>query len=99
MTPEPTVRRMMSISHAEFLRSLEPLGRYYAYRIEPSGREVLVQDPMGQIEISLGEEQRHRLGSLQLPQTMVTFRFGLLDTGSVERFLSRFDLCFRRGGG
>ncbi|MEJ2692727.1 MAG: hypothetical protein P8166_06600 [Candidatus Thiodiazotropha sp.] len=89
----------MSISHAEFLRSLEPLGKYYSYRIDDSQRQILLQGKDQHIEIRLGNEQRKQLGALELPVTTVEFRFDTSKQQDIESFLSRFDLCFRRGGG
>lgn len=94
-----TLQRLMSISHAEFLRCLEPLARDYPCHIEESGRRIVLTAEAGEIDIRLGEEGVRRLGALTLPETAVTFHFESGDDEAVERFLSRFDLCFRRGGG
>jgi hypothetical protein len=94
-----SVRRVMTISHAEFLRSLVPLGRHYPYLIDESACRIQLTDDDQQIEILLGQEGRKRLGALELPETAVEFRFHPSDPTAVERFFARFDLCFRRGGG
>ncbi|MEJ2453002.1 MAG: hypothetical protein P8103_02440 [Candidatus Thiodiazotropha sp.] len=99
MKPGISVRRVMSISHAEFLRSLIPLGKHYPYRIDESEGRILLTDHDRQIEIRLGREGRRRLGALELPETAVDFHFHASDPTTVERFFARFDLCFRRGGG
>ncbi len=99
MKPVTTMRRVMTISHTEFLRSLVPFGKHYPYRIDESGRRILLTDDERRIEIRLGEEGRRRLGSLELPETAVEFRFHQAEPATVDRFFSRFDLCFRRGGG
>lgn len=93
------IRRNMSISHAEFLRSLAPLGKHYPYEIDPSRQCIRVTGKAGLIQILLGEERRKHLGSLELPETTVEFRFPALNKQEIELFLSRFDLCFQRGGG
>ena len=99
MKPATRVRRVMSISHAEFLHSLVPLGKHYPYRIDASAGTILLNDAEGQIEIRLGQEGRKRLGSLELPETVVEFRFLSGTPEAAERFFARFDICFRRGGG
>lgn len=91
--------RVMSISHAEFLRSLQPLGRNYPYCIAPTGREIRLRDGERLVEIRLGEESRRRLGALELPETRIDFLFHDFEPAAMERFFNRFDLCFRRGGG
>ena len=99
MKPTTTIQRVMSISHAEFLRSLEPLRKHYPYQIDDSQRQILLQDKDQHIEIRLGDERRKQLGALELPVTTVEFRFDAGKQQDIECFLSRFDLCFRRGGG
>lgn len=99
MTPVSTILRIMSISHAEFLRSFKPLGRYYPYRIDDSRRQIQLKDRERRIEIRLGAEQRRHLGALCLPETTVEFQFHAFERNEIERFFARFDLCFRRGGG
>ena len=99
MSPAHTVARLMTISHAEFRRSLAPLAALYPYRIDASGRGIKLQDGENQIEIRLGEEQRIRLAALELPQTCVEFVFHAGDAEAIAAFFARFDLAFRRGGG
>lgn len=99
MKPASTILRVMSISHTEFLRSLKPLGKYYPYRIDESRRQILLTDRERRIEIRLGKQQRKLLGALDLPETTVEFRFHACEQRDIERFFSRFDICFRRGGG
>ena len=99
MRARTTVRRVMSISHAEFLRSLVPLGKHYPYRIDESQHTIRLSDGEDQIEIRLGLEGRRKLGALELPETRVEFLFQTDTPAAVECFFARFDLCFRRGGG
>lgn len=99
MNPETTRRRVMSISHSEFLHSLKPFGRYYPYRIDAQGQHIKLTDGDRQVEIRLGKERQNRLGALTLPVMDVDFHFHAFDPPEIERFFHRFDLCFRRGGG
>jgi hypothetical protein len=99
MTPVITIRRIMSISHGEFQRSLKPLDKHYPYRIDVAGRTIHLRDGERTIEIRLGTEGRRRLGALELPETFVEFHFHDFEAQEIDRFFFRFDLCFRRGGG
>lgn len=94
-----TTQRVMTITHAEFLRSLQPLGRDYPYTLNEQGRHILLSQGERRIEIQLGEERSKRLGALNLPETTVDFSFHGFGPQEMERFFFRFDLCFRRGGG
>jgi len=94
-----TTQRVMTISHGEFLRSLQPLGRDYPFHIDEQGRHIQLTMGTNRIEILLGEERSKRLGALTLPETTVDFHFHGFEADDVERFFFRFDLCFRRGGG
>ncbi len=99
MTPVVTLQRVMTISHAEFLRTLEQFGRHRPYRLEEAGRRIVLAQAQSEVTIELGDEETRRLGALVLPQTRVAFRFAGLSPSEIEGFLERFDLCFRRGGG
>ncbi|MCU7905270.1 MAG: hypothetical protein KZQ76_05310 [Candidatus Thiodiazotropha sp. (ex Epidulcina cf. delphinae)] len=89
----------MSITHAEFLRSLQPLRQHYRYRLEEGGKRIVISDRRLSVEISLGAEGESELGALKMPSTRVALIFRGSDSSEMERFRSRFDLCFRRGGG
>ena len=99
MSHDLQLQRVMSISHAEFLRSLKPLGRYYLYHIDERGLKIQFVEDNRRIEIRLGEERQKRLGVLILPETTVDFHFYASNPQDIARFFFRFDLCFRRGGG
>jgi hypothetical protein len=92
-------RRVMSISHAEFRHSLKPLGKFYPYRSDATGRKFTLHNGGGEIEIRLGEQGCKRIGALELPETVVEFSFHACTAEAIEHFLSRFELAFRRGGG
>jgi hypothetical protein len=94
-----TQRRVMSISHAEFLRSLIPLTKHYPYQIDETGRIIHLTDEQRQIVIRLGNEGRRKLGAMELPKMTVEFQFHELEPAAIDRFFYHFDLCFRRGGG
>lgn len=91
--------RTMSITHADFLRSLIPLRRYYRYDIDQDTSRILINDAQRSIQIKLGAQGHVDLGSLRMPSTEVTFKFQGFSSTERDLFWSRFDLCFRRGGG
>jgi hypothetical protein len=94
-----THTRVMSITHAEFLRSLLPLKKYYQYKIDDNGKLILISDEQRVVKIRLGKEGRTVIGSLQMPSTQVELTFSGFTPPDMDLFWSRFDLCFRRGGG
>jgi len=91
--------RRMAISHAEFLRSLIPLKKYYQYQIDAEQKRIVISDGPRRVEIQLGPQTSQRLGSLHMPATEVALSFHGFTPNERVRFCSRFDLCFRRGGG
>ncbi|MCU7934920.1 MAG: hypothetical protein KZQ99_08580 [Candidatus Thiodiazotropha sp. (ex Dulcina madagascariensis)] len=91
--------RTMAITHAEFLRSLQPLKQHYRYRVDDEGKRVVISDHRLSVEIRLGTERESELGALKMPSTRVELILRGEDSCETERFWSRFDLCFRRGGG
>ncbi|MBT2968965.1 MAG: hypothetical protein KME56_00510 [Candidatus Thiodiazotropha sp. (ex Ctena orbiculata)] len=91
--------RTMTISQAEFLRSLLPLKHHYRIEIDEAKGEVEISDQGLRVVISLLENRPLKLGSLSMPSLKVYFSFRDTAADEVARFWSRFDLCFRRGGG
>lgn len=89
--------REMGITHAEFIRSLPPAVQGYAYTV--SGDTITVDGPQGPIVIRLGPQGERQIGLLRLPQTRVDFAFDDYAGETIHKFMSRFDLAFRRGGG
>lgn len=95
-----TTRRVvkdMSISHAEFFRTVQPLLEGETHEIREDG--VVLRRGAASIEIRLGPEGRRGLGNFGLPRTMVEIVFDGVSQGEGDRFLARFDTRFRRGGG
>jgi len=94
-----TYVRVMTITHAEFLRSLVPLNKYYTYNIDPAKTSIFITDGPRHIAIKLGPENITRLGALQMPSTEVKFTFTAFSQSELDEFWRLFDLSFRRGGG
>ncbi len=91
--------RLMTITHRDFLRSLQPMQRNYPIRVEEQGTRFLISKDGLDMEILLAEEQRFRMGSLMMPRTQVDFIFHTASPQQVADFFHRFELSFRRGGG
>ncbi len=91
----------MTITRADFLRSLSPLEKYYRIEIDETVGEVRVsrRTRTFRVVLQLHDERPLRLGSLNMSSLRVDFLFAEGSVDEVARFWSRFDLCFRRGGG
>lgn len=89
----------MTITHAEFLRSLRPLKRHYQIKISDDPPHIFIADGTGQVHISLGPQDIQKLANLRLPSTEVELTLKGFKDLELEVFWSRFELCFRRGGG
>ena len=89
--------RDMGLSHREFFRSLQPLAREWQCQIRDDG--VLIDYDGGEIDIVLGKEGRRKIAAMSLPRTEVRFNFSRLNSLQRKKFLYRFDLAYRRGGG
>ncbi|MCU7806531.1 MAG: hypothetical protein KZQ73_01475 [Candidatus Thiodiazotropha sp. (ex Semelilucina semeliformis)] len=87
----------MSITQAEFIRSLQPLKKDYPFTVTEEEKKITISDP--QIEIHLGNQININLGSLNMPSMDITFFFRDMAEQGIEDFWNRFNLCFRRGGG
>jgi hypothetical protein len=94
-----TYVRVMAITHAEFLRSLVPLKKYYAYKVDPAKTSISISNGPRQVNIKLEPESITQLGALQMPSTVVNFSFTAFSQSELDDFWRLFDLSFRRGGG
>jgi hypothetical protein len=63
------------------------------------GDDVIVAVGGGEVRIGAEERPLRRIAHLSLPVLVVRFRFEGVDPVARERFLARFDLYTRRGGG
>jgi len=89
--------REMGLTHREFFRELPAALAPHRYRAD--GNRVRVCIGRGSLLITLGSERTRSIAALRLPCTAVDFAFEGVDDDERERFMWRFDLCFRRGGG
>lgn len=95
----PTISRTMTITHAEFRRTLANAVVGWDYRVQ--GDEIYVSlDSDTGIHIHLSEEYQRPIGpTVSLPQVEVTMEFVGLTSVEADVFLQRFDRYFQRGGG
>ena len=89
--------REMGLTHREFFRELPAALGPHRYRAD--GNRVRVCIGRGSLLITLGSEGTRSIAALQLPCTVVEFSFEDVGDEERERFMWRFDLGFRRGGG
>ena len=97
MSVPDTIEKLMSISQAEFLASLEHVGTtkqasggYWSSALEGGGTADIHFEPLPGVRLG---------GLLELPRARVSI---ILTGGSAtarREFLHRFELAFQRGGG
>lgn len=91
------LRREMSITHKEFLRSLAPAVAPATFTVQ--GRSISVVGAPGKVEITLSEERERRIALLRLPVVDVAIELSGFEPDALDRFLAQFDRAFQRGGG
>jgi hypothetical protein len=91
------VTKEMGLTHRDFYRTFPSVAGSCAWYV--TDNTVTLEDPVGPITISLGPERRRQIALISLPTTILRFEFTLHNQAEVEAFITRFDTCFRRGGG
>ncbi|MCY4469160.1 MAG: hypothetical protein OXC08_10590 [Thiotrichales bacterium] len=91
------LHREMTITHAEFLRSLVPAVAPATFTLD--GLRISVIGAPGKVEITLSEERERRIALLRLPVVDVGIELSGFEPEALERFLAQFDRSFQRGGG
>ena len=89
--------REMGISHRDFLRLLPQAVAPRPFVV--SGDTIFIGESPQSITLRLSAEGQRRLGLLRLPVTTVAFEFHGFDDIAIGKFMQRFELAFRRGGG
>lgn len=99
--PESTqelVSLEMGYTHEEFKRTLEFFMDGQPYTV--SGTQVNIPGPGRNVCISLGPQNERRIGpTIRLPKTPVEIVFSGFSEADRKRFMQRFEMIFRRGGG
>ena len=91
------LHREMTITHAEFLRSLVPAVAPATFTVD--GRSISVIGAPGKVEIKLSKERERRLALLRLTVVDVEIELSGFEPDELDRFLVQFDRAFQRGGG
>ncbi len=91
------LHREMTITHAEFLRSLVPAVAPATFTLD--GLCISVIGAPGKVEITLSEERERRIALLRLPVVDVGIELSGFEPEALKRFLAQFDRSFQRGGG
>ena len=98
MSNEMTVRKEMGLTYSDFFRSLSQLPGGWVHETYSDGATLKYAD--GTIKVMLGPQCERRLSTLvKIPFIEVIFRYVDLSEAEIDRFQSRFDLTFHRGGG
>ncbi len=92
-----TLKREMTITHADFFRILPKALKTNQYEV--SENRVTIADTEKRLTIMLSPEASRSIGALQLPVTILEFRFDGYTTEQTEKFLRQFDMSFHKGGG
>ena len=91
------LHREMTITHAEFLRSLVPAVAPATFSVD--GLSISVVGAPGKVEITLSEQRERRIALLRLPVVDVDIELSGFEPDALKRFLTQFDRSFQRGGG
>ena len=91
------LHREMTITHAEFFRSLVHAVAPATFAVD--GLSISVAGAPGKVEITLSEERERRIALLRLPVVDVDIELSDFEPDALERFLVQFDRAFQRGGG
>ena len=98
MSNEMTVRKEMGLTYSDFFRSLSQLPGGWVHETYSDGATLKYAD--GTIKVLLGPQRERRLSALvKIPFIEVIFKYVDLSEAEIDRFQSRFDLTFHRGGG
>lgn len=87
----------MTISHADFVRTLPAVMQRKSYTV--NGREVEAEDGERRILIRLSEQSQRHFGPIPLPVTHIELLLEGYNQAEVAQFKAHFDNCYRRGGG
>jgi len=95
-----TLTREMAITHKEFYRLINKTIRNVAeLKVNVDTSTVHFPYADGEVLIKLGNQSSRKIGSLSLPKTRINFEFHNLTRTETTRYVQKFDLTFRRGGG
>jgi hypothetical protein len=91
------IRREMGCTRQELLGWLPRATGGDAFEVE--GDRILIHPQGGEVQIDMRQAEPRRIGLLSLPVLEVRIQIRGLAQAARDRFLQRFDLATRRGGG
>lgn len=94
------LKREMGYTRKEFMRTLPSALHDYNYSVE--GETITISAPEAAdktMTITLGSEAIRKIAMIQIPYIHVDFDFSQVDEAVHRRFLTQFDLYFKKGGG
>ena len=91
------VRREMSISHVDFMRTFPDAMGELQHEID--GKKITAHEGNKYLEINLSNERVLDLGSLELPLTFVDMDFSGFNEQEINAFFINWDHHFQRSGG
>ncbi|MGR9108698.1 MAG: hypothetical protein ACU843_17405 [Gammaproteobacteria bacterium] len=97
MSENNLICREMGLGHEEFFRILPLAIEKRPWSIDHD--RISIADPRGTVEIKIYPETARKIGALRLPVTVLEISFQGFECAEITKFMQRFDLGFRRGGG
>lgn len=91
------VRREMSITHTDFLRTFPEAMGDMPHDID--GTHITARDGGKRLDINLSNESERDIGSLELPRTFIDMDFSGFSEQEINAFFVTWDHHFQRGGG
>jgi hypothetical protein len=91
------LEREMGCTRDDLLRWLPAASGHATLRQD--GDELVLSVEGGEVRLHAAPRPPRRIALVEIPVLAVRFRFVGLDAAARERFLARFDLFTRRGGG
>ena len=95
--PTHAFTREMGLTREEFFKSLPQAIDHREFTV--TNGVVRIQFESRAVTIELGQEKTRSIALLALPYMEVQFTFLDFSVQERERFMERFNLYFRRGGG
>ena len=89
--------REMGLTREEFYKSLPQAIAHHEFTV--TNGVVRIEFGNRAVTIELGQERTRSIALLKLPYIEVSFTFVGFSVQERERFMERFNLYFRRGGG
>ncbi len=94
------LKREMGYTRPEFLRTLPAALHDYTYSVEGDVISITAPEAADKtMTITLGSEAVRKIAMIRIPYMHVDFDFSEVNEAVSKRFLTQFDLYFKKGGG